>query len=110
MMTWALYALSSNPHAQDELRAELQAGHEDVGDSPSMEQLHAFPYLDAVIRETLRMWPPLPFLSREARATDVIPTEKPWTDRNGKVHDGIPYVQTQIHYNVSTEPQRTFAG
>ncbi|KZV67879.1 cytochrome P450 [Peniophora sp. CONT] len=90
MMTWVLYALSLNQDAQDKLRIELQTGHDDVGDSPSMEQLHAFPYLDAVIRETLRMWPPLPFLSREARKTDVIPTEQPWTDKNGQQHDGIP--------------------
>ncbi|VDC00129.1 unnamed protein product [Peniophora sp. CBMAI 1063] len=93
MMSWALYALSVNPHVQDKLRAELQAGYDDTGDSPSMEQLHAFTYLDAVIRETLRMWPPLPFLSREALKTDVIPTERPWTDKKGVVHDGIRVTQ-----------------
>lgn len=96
-MTWALYALSLHAGVQDKLRAELQAGFDDAGDYPSMERLHAFSYLDAVIRETLRMWPPLPFLSREARKTDVIPTEQPWIDKHGQQHDGIPYVFVAAH-------------
>lgn len=52
--TWLLYDLSQphNRHIQDRLRAELLGVETET---PTMEELAALPYLDAVIREGLRL-------------------------------------------------------
>ncbi|KAI0373446.1 cytochrome P450 [Pilatotrama ljubarskyi] len=84
--TWALYALSQQPAIQQKLRDELLTVQTDT---PTMEELNALPYLDAVVREILRLHPPATMLMREAAKDDVIPLSEPLTDRYGKVHYGI---------------------
>jgi len=54
-----------------------------------MDQLNALPYLDMVVRETLRVHPPVPSSMREAVKDDILPLSKPFTDRKGVVHDVI---------------------
>jgi cytochrome P450 len=60
-------------------------------ETPSMDELMALPYLDAVVRETLRVHPPVPGSMRVAMKDDVLPAEKPYTDKNGVVHESIRY-------------------
>ncbi|KIJ62084.1 hypothetical protein HYDPIDRAFT_114926 [Hydnomerulius pinastri MD-312] len=84
--TWALYALTQAPEVQAKLREELLSVDTDT---PSMEDLMALPYLDAVVRETLRVHAPVPNTIRIAMKDDVLPLEHPFTDKNGVVHDGI---------------------
>ena len=64
-----LYILAQEPVAQDRLRAELLAAQqhgEDELTGPRIphEELMKLPYLDAVLRETLRLYPPVGFMSR----------------------------------------------
>jgi cytochrome P450 len=81
-----LFALTGNLQAQAKLREELLT----VGtDNPTMEELNALPYLDAVVRETLRVHPPVVATSREAVQDDFLPFSQPIKDRNGKMIDGI---------------------
>lgn len=49
-----LVQLSTHPDAQDKLRDEIRAAYEDK-DQLTYDELNNLPYLDAVIRETLRM-------------------------------------------------------
>ncbi|TFK25770.1 cytochrome P450 [Coprinopsis marcescibilis] len=84
--TWALYALSLAPQIQSKLRDELLSISTD---NPTMDELNSLPYLDAVVRETLRVHPPVTHTIRTAFQDDVIPLETPFTDCNGKVHDVI---------------------
>ncbi|KAH9483655.1 Cytochrome P450 monooxygenase 169 [Psilocybe cubensis] len=85
--TWALYALCLDIGIQDKLREELLA----VGtDNPTMDELNSLPYLDAVVRETLRVHSPVGSTIRVAVKDDIIPLGKPVRDRNGKLLDGIP--------------------
>ena len=88
-ITWALYAMTQAPEVQTRLRDELIAIDTDT---PSMDELMALPYLDAVVRETLRVHAPVPVTSRIAMKDDELPVEKPYTDRYGVVRETITYV------------------
>ena len=85
---WCLFALAQRPHIQSKLRAELLAV---PTDTPEMDDLMALPYLDMVVRETLRLHAPVPSTMRVAINEDVIPLNEPVTDRNGEVHNHIKY-------------------
>jgi len=54
-----------------------------------MDELNALPYLDAVVRETLRVYPPVASTMRVATEDDVLPLSEPVKDRNGNVLDSI---------------------
>ena len=85
--TWALFALTQNVEAQTKLRNELLT----VGtDNPTMDQLNALPYLDAVVRETLRIHAPVPLTMRAANQDDILPLGEPIKDKYGKIMNGIP--------------------
>jgi len=85
-MTWALYALTQNKQAQTKLRQEVS----DVPtDNPTMDDLNGLPYLDAVVRETMRRYNPIPVVARAAHKDDFIPLSKPFTDRKGNVRNEI---------------------
>lgn len=51
-----------------------------------MDELNSLPYLDAVIRETLRFHTPIPATIRQATEDDVLPLQTPVVDKFGKVH------------------------
>ena len=58
-------------------------------DNPTMDDLNGLPYLDAVVRETLRLYPAVGSILREAGKDDCIPLSKPFTDKKGIVHNEI---------------------
>ena len=87
-MTWALYALTQNKQAQTKLREEVS----DVStDNPTMDDLNGLPYLDAVVRETMRRYSPIPIVARAADKDDIIPLSKPFTDRKGNAQHEIRF-------------------
>ncbi|SNZ14958.1 Cytochrome P450 [Natronoarchaeum philippinense] len=63
-LTYALHLLSENPGTRDRLQAEL----DDVlgGRPPTVEDLDDLPYTERVIEETMRVYPPVYDLLREA--------------------------------------------
>ena len=83
---WCLFALAQVPEIQARLRAELQAF---PTDSPSADELNALPFLDAVVRETLRLHAAVPSTVRIAMHDDVIPLSEPIIDKNGVKRDEI---------------------
>jgi len=85
-MTWALYALTQNTDAQTKLRKEVSNLSTD---EPSMDDLNGLRYLDFVVRETLRLYSPVPAVTREAMKDDCIPLSKPFTDTKGIVRNEI---------------------
>ncbi|KAJ3552918.1 hypothetical protein NM688_g3899 [Phlebia brevispora] len=70
-----LHLLAEYQDVQDKMRAELLEASE-YEDIP-YDQLVALPYLDAVCRETLRLFPPVTFLFRETRQDAVMPLSQP---------------------------------
>jgi cytochrome P450 len=84
--TWALHELSVAPEIQTKLREELLSVDTET---PSMDELSALPYLDAAVREILRLHAPIGETIRVAMKDDVLPLDKPFMDKHGVVHDGI---------------------
>ncbi|KAF5386397.1 hypothetical protein D9757_006698 [Collybiopsis confluens] len=77
-MARILHLLSRHPEVQDKLRDELiQARQKNGGQDLSYDDLVSLPYLDAICRETLRLYSPVPIVARIARKEAVIPLSKP---------------------------------
>ncbi|KAH8102301.1 cytochrome P450 [Cristinia sonorae] len=85
-VTWCLYALTQAPHVQTKLRDELLSVQTEM---PTMDELNALPYLDMVVKETLRVHAPVAQTVRVATRDDEIPVGKPYRDRYGVERDSI---------------------
>ncbi|KAJ6566197.1 cytochrome P450 [Mycena capillaripes] len=92
-ITWALHELSLNTAVQSKLREELLTIS---NDNPSMDELNALPYLEQVIRETMRVHAPAVFTTRMAMEDDLLPLSKPYIDKKGKSHDSFPIPKGQM--------------
>lgn len=58
--------MAKNPSVQQELQVEIDEVAATLGNKPiSYETLHKMKFLDMVISETLRKWPPAPQIDRE---------------------------------------------
>ncbi|KAH9954761.1 cytochrome P450 [Russula dissimulans] len=85
-VSWTLFALSCHPAVQAKLRSELRTCQTD---SPTMDQLQALPYLEGVVREALRLYPPVPSTNRMAVHDAEIPLQKPFKDKHGVLRSTI---------------------
>ncbi|KAI0720686.1 cytochrome P450 [Cerioporus squamosus] len=112
-LTWTLYALARAPSVQAKLREELRSvpvptppssppcsppprtqphAHPSSNPHPPSHATHDalldriphLPYLDAVVRESLRLFAPITTTMRMATADDVIPVAAPFVDRRGR--------------------------
>ncbi|XP_045460600.1 probable cytochrome P450 6a14 [Harmonia axyridis] len=63
-MTFCLYELARNKDIQEKLRKEIIQTLDRHGGKITYENVHEMVYLDQVINETLRKYPPLPNLNR----------------------------------------------
>ncbi|KAJ7241331.1 cytochrome P450 [Mycena haematopus] len=96
--SWALHALSAHPTAQSKLREELFTLSTD---NPTMDELNSLPYLEAVVREMMRVHAPVVNTQRMAMQDDILPLAKPYIDKDGKAHDSLPIPKGQrIHIPI----------
>lgn len=64
-LTYLSYELLVNPSIQQRLYEEIMSIEESLNGNPlSYEVLQKMPYMDMVVSETLRLWPPAPFTDR----------------------------------------------
>jgi cytochrome P450 len=89
--------LSQDQQVQAKLREELFTIDTD---NPTMDQLNMLPYLDMILRETLRVHPVIPSIGRMAVKDDILPLSEPVIDRHGKVHENIRQVDLQQFHIV----------
>jgi len=54
-----------------------------------MDDLNELPYLDAVVRETMRRYSPISVVARAADKDDIIPLNKPFTEKDGNIRHEI---------------------
>ena len=75
LMSWMLWKLMTTPALWQECRQEVLnlCGME----APSASQLKELPILDAVINETLRLYPPVPIISKEVITGHTIQPHPP---------------------------------
>jgi cytochrome P450 family 6 len=67
-MTFAMYELSKHQELQDKVRDEVNAVLAKHGGKITYEAIQDMKYMDQVINEALRKYPPLPLLTRHVRA------------------------------------------
>ncbi|KAJ3929338.1 MAG: cytochrome P450, partial [Lentinula lateritia] len=79
-----LSLLSKHPDIQEKLRQEVtEARRNNNGEDLSYNELNSLPYLDAVCRESLRLYAPVTSMSRYTLQDTVVPLSKPITGVDG---------------------------
>lgn len=58
VLSFACYHLADSPEVQEKLQQEIDSVWSDDSQMLSYEAIHQLPYLDMVISETLRLYPP----------------------------------------------------
>jgi cytochrome P450 len=69
-LTWAWMLLSQHPQVREKLQAELAEVL--AGRSPTVDDIPNLPYANAVIKESMRIYPPVPMIGREAKEDVVL--------------------------------------
>lgn len=86
-LCFMIMRLANEPHAQDSIAEELRSIFGDSQRPPTLEDLSQMKYLDCCIKESLRLYPSVHFMSRYF-AEDV------------KIGDVIVPHKTMCHFNV----------
>jgi cytochrome P450 len=69
-LTWALYLLSRHPEVYGRMEQEVD---EVLGNRvPTVDDLPQLPYIDRVVRESLRLYPPVSLISRTPQEDDTV--------------------------------------
>ncbi len=74
VLAWTWYLISQTPEVEAKLHAELDEVL--AGRTPEMSDVENLKYTRAILDETMRLYPPVPILSREAMAEDTIRDRK----------------------------------
>ncbi|KAJ7453352.1 cytochrome P450 [Mycena galericulata] len=82
----AVHLLALHPDVQEKLRAEIMQTKEQL----DHDELVGLPYLDGFIREILRLYPPVPAMTRIATRDGVLPLSTPIRGLDGRSMDFIP--------------------
>lgn len=69
MLSWALYLLGRHPDSMARVQAEVDETL--LGEEPNQDNVDNLPYLDQVVKETLRLYPPIHVGNRRA-AEDLV--------------------------------------
>ncbi len=69
-LNWTFYMLSKHPAVARKLEAELDEVLD--GEAPTMEQVRELPYTAQVIKESMRLYPPVWMVGRRAEEEDEI--------------------------------------
>ncbi|KAG8889661.1 hypothetical protein FRB98_003464 [Tulasnella sp. 332] len=97
VLAFTCYLLAMYPDVLCELRQEVLANFGPTG-LPTYDSMKSLTFLHAVLNETMRLFPPVPFSSREPKTSAVIPT------RSGPLF--IPRADWQILYCVPSIHKR----
>ncbi|XP_059474801.1 uncharacterized protein LOC132196280 [Neocloeon triangulifer] len=74
---WTLFILGTHPEIQERVVEELRHVFGDSGRAPTMSDLAELKYLERCLKETLRLYPSVPFIERQLRE------DQPFDSDNG---------------------------
>ncbi|KAI0061904.1 cytochrome P450 [Artomyces pyxidatus] len=84
-----LHLLALRPDVQERLRSEINEGYTskllETETELGYDQLMELPYLDAVCRETLRVYPPAQLFLRRCRSDISVPLSRPTKTTDGEI-------------------------
>ncbi len=69
-LNWTWYLLGEHPEIEAKLHAEIDASEEHA--VPSLQAMEALPYSNMVIREAMRLYPPVWVISRKTIEADTL--------------------------------------
>ncbi|KAH9940844.1 cytochrome P450 [Epithele typhae] len=97
-----LRILAEHPEAQSRLRKEVTDALENAdGGRLSYDELMGLPYLDAICRETLRVYPPLVGLGRVTLKDTILPVGTPLKGTDGSLISEIHVPKgTMIYFGI----------
>ncbi|CAE6448527.1 unnamed protein product, partial [Rhizoctonia solani] len=96
-----LHLLAQYPEVQDRLREEVREAHSLHGKDLDYDQLNSLKYLDAVCRESLRVWSPAQFTQRTAAKDWNLPLRYPVKSKDGKTMISNLFVKKGTHLYLS---------
>ncbi|ORX36853.1 cytochrome P450 [Kockovaella imperatae] len=80
-LIWCLSLLATRPETQARLRAEVM----DMEDEPTMNDISKLPFLEAFVRELLRLNSAAPTITRHTHKTVTVPLSTPIVGKNGSL-------------------------
>ncbi|KAK0480321.1 cytochrome P450 [Armillaria novae-zelandiae] len=97
-LSWLLYELCNHPEQQNRIRQEIAAVRARVGAEGELSSADydSMPFMNAVIKETLRFHPIVPAIMRVAGSDDAIPLLEPVTTSSGAKLTSIPVKKGQL--------------
>lgn len=90
-LSWALYLMATHPAAQDKVAIEARA----LDAMPEFSDMSKLPFTRDVFRETLRLYPPVPMMVRQAKQRELF--------RGRKVPKGAQIVISPWHVHRHTK-------
>ncbi|EUC56016.1 cytochrome P450 family protein, partial [Rhizoctonia solani AG-3 Rhs1AP] len=96
-----LHLLALNTGIQTTLRSEVSEAFNLHGSDLDYDQINSLPYLDAVCREVLRLYPPVLFVERIAQKDCVLPLQCPVKAKDGKTTISQAPIKKGTHIYLS---------
>nr|BAK09430.1 cytochrome P450 [Postia placenta] len=94
-MSFALLELARHPKYQDRLRAEIRVVEKSIrARGLTAADADAMPFLQAFLKEVVRVHPAVPYMYRRPVRDEVLPLSTPITTRSGKVISEVPVRKT----------------
>nr|AAR97606.1 cytochrome P450 9E1 [Diploptera punctata] len=101
LMCFASHLLAVHPDIQTRLQKEIDQTLQENDGKVTYESVHSMKYLDMVLSETLRLYPPAVFMDRKCVKTYTLPTEPSYTLQPG---EGIWIPVHGIHHDPEYFP------
>lgn len=98
LITFVLYELALNPVMQDRLREEITNGMDENDCKITYDMLFEFKYLDMIVNEALRKYPPIPVLFRKCVKDYLIPGTDQIVPKGTRVIVGVYSLQHDAEY------------
>ncbi|XP_044255034.1 cytochrome P450 6A1-like [Tribolium madens] len=103
-MTWALYELATNQDVQEKLRKDINNVLSKHDNKLTYDAMMEMTYMEKVIHETLRKYPPLPILTRRCNKDYTIPNTSITLKQGTAV--GIPVLALHTDPDYYSNPEK----